>query len=203
MGIHIEIQDNFLDVAELFAKHQKHIVAAARFSINRSLLTVRQESIPMIRKNLNMGVTAVRKRAEIERTRGGGFRSLVGSVDYSVEPVRMIEFVKGSKQPIKQKGIPVRKRRKLKVEVRPGKRIKLPGAFIQRKKSIQVFRRMGTGRFRKQSVPSIGWVVFNRDGIHKKLVKVGQDRFKELFFGEVQKRIDGTVKTFNNSKSLK
>lgn len=203
MSIHIEIQDNFLEVAEIFAKHQKHVVAAARFSINRSLLTVRNESIPMIRKHLNMKVGAVRKRAAIERTKGGGLRSLIGAVDYSVTPVGLIEFVKGNKQPIKQKGIKVAKRRKVKIEIRPGRRLTLKSAFIQKVKTTQVFRgRRGIG-FHKQGVPSIGWVVFNRDGIHRKLVGIGQDRFKELFNSEIQKRIDGTVKTFNNSQAAK
>lgn len=203
MGLYIQIEHNFLEVASLFDKHKKEIVKAARFGINRSLLTIRQESIPMIKRNINMKTTAIRKRAKIERVRGGGLSSLQGSVDYSTIPVGLIEFIKGSKQPISQKGVPVKKRRKLRIEITPGRRLTLKSAFIQKVRSTQVFKgRRGKG-FHKQGVPSIGWVVFNRDNIANKLMFIGQDRFKKLFNEDLQKRIDGTFAAFNSRTKVK
>lgn len=203
MGIDITIDHNFDQLEGLLDDIKaKAAIQAARHSINRTLLTVRQKSIERIRKNLNVKVGTLRKKhLVIDRAKGGNLFTLEGQIKYNTTPIPMLEFVQGSKQPRPKKGIPIAKRKPLKARIRPGKTIKLRKAFIADAKTKQVFKG-GKGRgFKKQGVTSVGFV-FNKPTIRKQLIALAQKRFSELFVKDFEARVSGAVKS-RNTKGLR
>ncbi len=193
MSLDIEITSTLLDAAKMFdGIDPREVAKAARRSINRTLLTLRKESLKRIPEHLKVKPKTLRERyIRLNKAQGG--TNFEGSIDFSSEPIPMIEFVKGSKEPIKQKGVKVSRRRKLKVEITPGKRFILRKAFIQRVLSKQVFKRpAGKDNFKKQGVPSVGTIVVQR-GIGKELVTIGGQRFAELFAADINARLQGFV----------
>jgi hypothetical protein len=193
MSLDIEITSTLLDAAKMFdGIDPREVGKAARRSINRTLLTLRKESVQRIPEHLKIKAKTLRDRyIRLNKAQGGN--NYEGSIDFSSEPIPMIEFVKGSKEPIKQKGVKVSRRRKLKVEITPGKRFVLRKGFIQRVLSKQVFKRpAGKDNFKKQGVPSVGTIVIQR-GIGKDLVDIGAARFSELFVADLNARLKGFV----------
>lgn len=94
--------------------------------------------------------------AQVKANRSTPLSSIFAHIRTDNKPVSLIHFVRGKKEPANQKGIPVKRRKKVKVQIMRGKTETRPKAFIQRVKgSVQVFNR-GSGRtMKKQSVPSI------------------------------------------------
>lgn len=198
MGLKVELDATELtqDLKNVLNEFKtKTVVQAARRAINRSLIGVRQKSLDDIRKQFNVKERDLRKRMAVHRATGGTLETLVGSVSYSLESFPMIGFVKGSKAPIAQKGIPVKRRRKLKAQIEKGKTIVLKRAFIQKgPKSTQVFKSRKAGGFKKQGVRSIGHMVEKR-GLGDKFATYGAKRFRAEFLRELQVRAQGIVKT--------
>ena len=113
----------------------------------------------------------------------------------SDRPTSLIKFVMGSKQPRKQKGIKVKRRKDIKTRyVKGGKITKVRGAFIARGKNnnVQVFRRnpntktirTAAGRTNphiiKQSGPVI-WVRFLRDDFRRPIETEVAIKFQKEF----------------------
>lgn len=94
--------------------------------------------------------------AKVKANRSTPLSSIFAHIRTSNKPISLIHFVRGKKEPANQKGIPVKRRKKLKVQIMRGKTETRPHSFIQRAKgNIQVFNR-GSGRnIKKQSVPSV------------------------------------------------
>lgn len=168
------------------------VVQAARRAINRTLLGVRQKSLDDIRSRLNVKERDLRKRMRVHKAQGNSLATLEGSVSYSTDSFPLLSFVKGSKAPIKQKGIPVARRRRLKVEIEKGKVFTVKGAFIQRKHSVQVFRKLKKAGFKKQGIRSLGFMITNR-GLGESLQDYGQRRFVKEFFRELDVRASKIV----------
>lgn len=184
MSIDINISSD-LDSLEgyLDDMKQKALTNSVRNAMNRTLLTLRKKSIELIRVRLKIKVGVIRKKhLNISRAKGGSVRNMEAKIMYNTQPIPLIEFIKGSKQPRNQKGIKVRKRKPLKAEITPGKRIRLKTAFIADIKTKQVFKRAGpdTRRVKKQGVVSVGFIFQNR-GMRKELQSLGGKRFSELF----------------------
>lgn len=187
----------------------KDVVQAGRRAINRTVVGVRQKSLNEIRKGFNIKERDLRKRMDMQKAQGNSLGKMEGSVGYSEKPIDMMSFVKGSKDPIKQKGIPVKKRRKLKVEIRKGQPKTLKKAFIQKSKTggSQVFkskRAQGKGnptRFKKQGTRSVASMV-NELGYGNKFTKYAGRRFEREFLRELQTRAKGIVKSakYGNKK---
>ena len=193
MSLDIEITSTLLDAAKMFdGLNPREVGKSARRAINRTLLTLRKESLKQIPEHLKIKPKTLRDRyIRLNKAQGGN--NYEGSIDFSSEPIPMIEFVRGSKDPIKQKGIKVKRRKKLRVEITPGKRFVLRRGFIQRVLSKQVFKRPeGKEGFKKQSTPSVGMIVLKR-GIGKALVDMGAQRFSELFVADLNARLKGFV----------
>ena len=193
MSLDIEITSTLLDAAKMFdGIDPREVGKAARRAINRTLLTLRKESVQKIPEHLKIKAKVLRDRyIQLNKAQGGN--NYEGSIDFSSEPLPLIEFVKGSKEPIKQKGVKVKRRRKLRVEITPGKRFVMRKAFIQRVRSKQVFKRpQGQDNFKKQGVPSVGTIVIQR-GIGKELVDIGGARFAELFAADLNARLNKFV----------
>lgn len=181
------------------------VVQSARRAINRTVQGVRQKSVDDIRKRLNVKEKDLRKRMRFSNAKGATLKELEGNVSYSETSLPMMLFVKGSKQVIQQKGIAVKKRRKLKFEVAKGKTFTAQSSFIQknkRKKSnggtetfgAQVFRgRRGEG-FKKQAIASIGAMVSKR-GLGERFQAYAGERFQKEFARELNIRAKGIVNT--------
>ena len=200
MGIEISIEDNF-DNLEGFLDDlkSKAAIEATRFSINRTLLTVRERSVQKIRDRLNVKVGVLKKKhLRMKKAKGGTLMSMQGLLLYNANAIPLLEFVTGSKQPREQKGIPIAKRKPLKARIRPGKTIKLRKAFIADVVTKQVFKRAGgnTRRVKKQGVTSIGFV-FNQGRFRKDIQTLGGKRFTELFEREYKRRVFNAAKRRN------
>jgi len=191
MSIEISVEDNF-DALEGYLDDLKANAAiqAARFSLNRTLLTLRERSVQRIRERLNVKVGVLKKKhLVIDKAKGGSLATMEGLIKYNTTPIPMLEFVSGSKQPRAKKGIPVKKRKPLKARIRPGKTIKLRKAFIADANSRQVFKG-GKGKgFKKQGVTSVGFI-FKKQPIRTELQILGGRRFTELFTREYARRVD-------------
>lgn len=166
---------------------------AAVRSANRAGVSLRAQSARAMRERYNLPIggsskggggtvpPGLKSSIEIEKARYKSGRG-VGEV-YSVlrtndKPVSMIHFVRGQKTPAIQKGIKVKKRKKLKVAITRGNVRPLAGAFILKAKgSVQVYRRVG-GTLHKQSVPSL-WRLLEKPELKSKLELFGRERFEE------------------------
>lgn len=175
---------------------QRDVVQAARRAINRTVTGVRQKSLDEIRKSYNVKEKTLKTRMRVQNAQGNKISEMEGAVEYSDNPISMINFVKGSKAPLKQKGVPVKRRRKLKAEVKKGKTFIVKGGFIQKAKKgedkTQVFKgRRGKG-FKKQGTRSVASMV--RDlGFGDIFTGYAQKRFEKEFYRELQVRAKGIV----------
>lgn len=194
MGLEISIEDNFAEVAETLGMVAvKFSGASARFAVNRTLLTLRKESIQKITSVLKISPRTLREKyIDIQKAKGSRLSEVFGIISFSGAPIPLIEFVRGNSDVAPQKGIPIKNRRKVRVEITPGKRFVVPHAFIQRVHSTQVFKRGKNQGFKKQGIRSVGSTVITR-GIAKDLVAIGQQRFREVFLADLKARIAGYV----------
>lgn len=198
MSIDIDVSHNFFQIEKFFADfNKKQNVPALKRAVNRAAISVRKEGIIQIRKHLKLKVSDVRKRTRVSKSRAGisgtRFKTVESRVYFSGNPIPLLAFVTGSKQPRDQKGIAVSRRKGIKVQIKPGRKIKLRHAFIADVQSKQVFKRSGTGKspLKKQGVPSIGTVVNStKRRIRPRLQAVAQSRFNTVFVQEINARLD-------------
>lgn len=202
MAIDINISSNFDDVVKALDDLKvNQVLQAARFAINRTLITLRKESTQRISEKLNIKQSTLKdKYIVMNKAKGGKLGELVGSLDFSGSPIPVLEFVKGAKTALVQKGIPVAKRRKLKVEITPGKPFIMKGAFIQRVHSLQVFKGRRSKGFHKQGIRSLAYLLVNR-GIGDGLVTFGQQRFTQIFLDDLRKRMNNVFETADNKSA--
>jgi len=160
MAVDISITSNILDAAMEMKNYSNQVVVqSARKAINRSLTTGRKLSRKSLRERLNIknkDIGNKSRKMRIQKARGGRMASLTGSLEFETTPLPMLMFIKGKKTPIKQRGVKLRKRRKLKAEVYRGKKLNMAPAFIQKVRTTQVFRRQASGKLHRQSAPSVG-----------------------------------------------
>lgn len=199
MSLYIDISIDLAEALEgLKQLDSKEVYRAARRAANRTLLTLRKESINLLRQEINLKPGKLRdKYIWLEKAKGAS--AVEAAICFSSQPVPLLDFVRGSqnKSTDDQKGVPVKRRKKLRVEIVPGKRFTMKRAFIQRVKSKQVFNRTGPkGPFKAQSTPSIGAIVMSRKrGVGDALVDIGQRRFAELFTADLEARLNKRFKT--------
>lgn len=193
MSLDIRIDFDSSIAEELLGRlSYKQIAKITQRSMNTTIVSLRQKAIDETRKKVKVREGVLRKKYTwIERARGNNLHGMEAVLNFSSHPLPLLEFVKGSKNVIAQKGIPIKKRRKLKFEITPGKVFKQAGAFIQRgPKSKQVFKRTDAGRFKKQGTPSIGEIVVER-GITERLRVIGAARLQSAFNKELQAILKG------------
>ena len=199
MSFDVKLTDNFFEVLDAFKELDTNaILSAARRALNRTIVTVRKESFVEIKRHVKVKSGELRKDYTwLEKAKGGGVDSVEAAVHFSRAPLPLLLFVKGSKTPIQQKGIRVKARRRLTVEIQPGKKLKIQSGFIQRVKSLQVFKRKSSGGLAKQGTPSVAHIVLTK-GIGPRLAQLAQERLnvnvlKELDYqlGKARARIRG------------
>ncbi len=203
MSLEINILNNLHAMDDFLSDFKvKVAVQATRSAINRTLVSTRKEAVKTLRTRLNIKSTTLkRKHISLSKVRGGSLSSMTGSINFNDNPMPLLDFVKGHKNIIKQKGIKVKKRRKLKVEVVKGKKITLKTAFIQKVNSKQVFKR-GSSGFKRQAVSSIGtWV--SRRAFKKPIMREARARFNIEFDRQYSFRMDRALGKVKSSKVRK
>lgn len=197
MGLNAKITTNLLDIASALNElGQKHLFRAVRRSITRSLPTMRASSVEMIKRDIKLKSGFIRKGTQVNKVRGSSLLNIEGSIGYDSTPIPMMEFVRGNKNPIQQKGIKVKSRRKLRVEIRPGRKVVLAHAFIQKVRTLQVFKRKKERRLAAQGVHSIAHEVF-RSYKANRIAEAGLKKFESEFEREWAIRLEGLIKDVN------
>lgn len=148
--------------------HREAIPKAMRVSIKKTIPTYKKAAVDEVFKRYKLRKGAIGRLMKTKTiTRGKDIDTYFGVVDIKKKTINLIEFVKGSKKPRAQGGIPVGKRKGIKIEIKRGNVIRGRDRFIVRTKGRNsVFRRFAdakstgrgkqrTGRpMKRQSVPS-------------------------------------------------
>jgi hypothetical protein len=151
----------------------KALPAATRKALNKTLDLARTQMNKDFRQERKIKIGELKKKFQrVKKARGNAITRMVAEVIPSMRRPSLIRFVVGQKTPRSQKGISVRRRRALRTQVRPGRKIKRKHLFIARGKggAYQVFQRMRSKRFPigKRSVPSFAHV-FRTTGMGRRL----------------------------------
>lgn len=190
MSLNISITSNVVDAIAAMEKIPDKIVwDATRASINRAMVTGRKEAGKTLRERLNVKSRDMKKKTKITKAKGSSLRSLEGVLSFDDTPQPLIDFVRGNKNLIKQKGVKIKKRRKIKVEITRGKKFHLKGGFIQKARSKQLFKRGKSGGFYKQSAPSIGEFIMRKQFKHP-VVKAMRVSFNKNLKNQVEFRME-------------
>lgn len=188
MGINVNISlEKDLNEIKVFLDEfrTKALVNATRKSFNRTVSTLRTRSNKEVREHRKLKAGEINRRFfRVMKARGSRLDRLEASLDISGDPISLIRFVKGDKNPRNQKGIKVKKRKPLKVEVKPGRRVQLKSAFIAKGSGgkNQIFRRR-TGKRNpivKQSVPALS-TLFSRDRFRAPLEAFANAKLSQEF----------------------
>ena len=204
MSLEFSLETNIAGIEQWLDNDlMKMVDQAARRSINRTMTSTRKETVKLLRQRLNIKAGITKKRdTRIRKATGGTLDTMEGVLSFSDKPMPMMQFVRGSKDIIKQKGIKVKKRKKVRVEIQRGKKFVMKGAFIQKAKTRQVFKSDKTGGFYKQSAPSIGeWI--NRQGIKMKIEKHAQKVYTKNFEHEFNFRFNKKADSIGRLKLKK
>ena len=148
---------------------------------------------------MNLSATEIKRRIHVLKAKGGSLRSVQAALSFSGVPISMIHFVVGNKQPIKQAGKKVKKRRKLKARIKSGTTIKLNGAFIQDIQSKHVFRHKGKGRrARKVSTKSLAKIIVEKQ-IDRMFEQIVTKRFQREFQKQITWRWGKTAQKYSRT----
>lgn len=122
MGVNLNISKDSLEKVDVFLDKlkTKALVNATRKSMNRSISALRTKANKEIRAKRKLKVSEINKRFfRITKAKGSNLSTLEAKLEVSGEAVSLIRFVVGQKEPRDQKGIPVAKRKLVRVEVKP------------------------------------------------------------------------------------
>lgn len=204
MTIEINIAHN-LDALEpwIHEMQGKAVTQSVKRAINRTLISVRLISIKMFKKRLNKKQTAFyKKKIKTFKAMGSDINRMQGVMIYDGKTIPLLEFISGSKDIIKQKGIAIKKRRKLRASVKPGKKFQVKGAFIQKVNSKQVFKGKRGQGLKKQGVSSLG-TIMQRQSFRPLLEKIAVGKFKKEFIRDLQFRINKATEKVNSARMRK
>lgn len=176
-----------LDQVKVFLNEVKTraLVRATRKSMNRSLSALQTRANKKAREHRKLKAREIKKDFfNLKKAKGNHLHRIEAELGVSGRPMSLLRFVVGQKEPRRQKGIPMRSRRKVQVEVRPGRKVKLDSAFIAKGKGgkNQVFRRRTKSRapIVKQSVPALS-TLFARKKIETPLRLFARRHFLKEF----------------------
>lgn len=202
MGINIDITSNIASVMASIDDINKQVFyQSIRASIGKALVAGRAYSAQKLRQRLNIKSGMVKSKIGMTKPTGSSLHSLEGVLSFDTTPQPLIDFVKGNKDVIKQKGIKIKKRRALRVEITKGKIWKMKGAFIQQVKSKQVFRRGKSGKFYKQSAPSIAHFINEaklKDPVIARMNRIFMTNLKNQYDFRMERLIAKTGKNYNS-----
>ncbi len=194
MSFKVEIQDNLIEGFQVFDKLRKtEVFRAARTAINRTLTTLRKDSVIEIKKEMRIQSSVLKnKYIWLDKAKGKSLNSLSGSVVYQSRGLQLIDFLRGTKAITQQKGIPIKRRKKVRVEVTPGKRFVVAGGFIQKttSKGLQIMKGGKVkGHMKMQTAPSLGALLLNeKKKLGARLQTRGAEVFQKNFIRELEYR---------------
>lgn len=196
----VNIDTNFHDFKDMMDDlGNRDIGASARTAINRAMTRGQSQVVKQLKKDINLRSTPIKDRITIIKAKGTMMHKMEGVMIFSGNPIPLKEFVIGPKTNIEQKGIKIRKRRKIKVKFKPGKTIKVAGAFIQKVNSQQLFRHKGKGRrVRKLAASSLAVIAF-RQPRRKRLEDTLMGRFDKVFKQQLQWRHSRTSMAYSKT----
>lgn len=204
MAFKVQIQDNIREAFHSFDQLKRsEIKNAARRAISRTLTTLRKESVITIKKELRISSSLLKnKYIFIDRVSGKRLNEIQGSVVYQSRGLNLIDFVKGTKAVTPQKGVKVKRRKKVRVEITPGKRFIVAGGFITQtaSKGLQVMKRDSkvNGHLLMQTGPSLGALLLNeKKRVGARLQAQGLEIFNKNFQHELKFRLNKMLNSVN------
>lgn len=204
MAFKVDIKSNIQQAFHSFdGLNRKEIGRAAKRSINRTLTTLRKESVPIIQQDVRIKSTVLKQYISLVKAEGKGLL-VTGSLVFQSRGLPLSLFVKGALRATPQKGVKVNKRKAVKVQIKPGKTYVVKGAFIAQtaSKGLQVMKRKIGSFPRMQTTPSIGQLLLNEN--RNKIAATLQNRGAELFQKNFQRDLEFRVtKAFANIKAPK
>ena len=145
--------------------NRKATPKAHRLALNKMIVSVRLESIRRTKIHFKLKTKPIKDRMRITRARGGNIKTLVATLSIQDRPLNLLLFKTGNKEPKSQKGLRIKNRPRVKVQVRPGKKVLLKKAFVQTGRGNKNFifrRRSSKSRpIVKQTAPSLH-ILFSR-----------------------------------------
>lgn len=144
-------------------------------TISTNIISARQQAQVEFRKEVRVSAREMKSRFKIKKD----FKKLRATMGVTNDGFPMIMFVKGRKQPRKQRGVKVKNRRPLKVEVKPGLVESRPDLFIVRKDGqSHVYRQNkdwqpgqeGSHKLFRQTVPPPSWLLLRQEPPRHRLV---------------------------------
>lgn len=184
MGLEISIEHNLKKVdANLKLLQKKLLPKAMKQALNKTLNRVVTKTSREFRdKERNMKVGLIKKKyIRKYKATGNNIATMQAKMWISGRGLHLLEFVRGSKDPRPQKGIAVRKRKKLKVRIRPSKTVTRKKLFIAKGHGGRnmVFRRQNNklvktpdqkGPLAAQTVPGYA-SIFRKLRFNQKIVR--------------------------------
>lgn len=160
-------------------------------STNRVATSLRAQAARKVKEKYNLPITGTSKGGqgrtppgikpsmEIQKARRGKTLSDIFSViRTSTKPISLIHFVKGNKNPANQKGVTIKRRKKLRYAVQRGNvRVASRAFILSTKNSVQVFKHRDSSLM-KQSIPSV-WRLLEKANIKNQLEVFGRQRFEQ------------------------
>jgi hypothetical protein len=193
MSINIDISSNIAVIMKSFPELNDEVFyQSIRYSIGKALIAGRTQAAKGLRERLNIKSGDVKRKIGMTKPKASSMASLEGILSFDNTPLPLLDFVKGSKEVIKQEGIKVKKRRVLRVEITKGKAFKMKGGFIQRVRSTQVFRRGRSGKFKKQSAPSIAHFI-EQEKLKIPVIRAMKDSFRANIKNQYEFRLNRLI----------
>lgn len=143
-GFQITIEDNLDEIIARYGLMRKEeIPKATRSALNKGMDTQFTGFTKAIRKRRKIKLKDLKRFVKKRPVRAKNVDRMESRVEISGRKVGTINFVIGKKEPRKQKGISVRKRRRIRIEIKPGRRKVKKDAFIAKGKGgkYQLFQR--------------------------------------------------------------
>jgi len=200
MGIEIDISSNIthamlsLDTMSRSVFYQSVIVA-----LNKAGIAGRTQAVKNLRTRLDVQSRDLKKKVVLRKARQGwgvGFNSLAIVLEFADNPQPLHHFVRRNKGHTNQKGIKVKKRKGVKVQITRGKTFTIKNAFIRTVETKQVFKRAKSGGFKKQSAPSLA------EFIQKELMKEAViQRMKQSFRTNLKNQYEFRMERFRQKQS--
>lgn len=195
MSISIDLKSNLNKVtANFFPGCEKAIVRAARSAMSKTLTSLRAESNRQVRTKMALKAGDLNKDwfKETKLLKGNSFKSLdkfIAVLHVRNKPISFIKLVRGSAKPYNQKGVRIKARKKLRIEIKKGKVVKYRDLFIARANGgvYHVFRRAPKGQrgvLHKQSAPSVHFL-FEKAEFRRPIESTIGKRLQELFISQL------------------
>ncbi len=150
MSLNLSLESNLKKITITLDKiRTKAMVTAARQGLNKTLSKMNTLSANAVKQRRNLKVGIIKRKFFTQiKAKGSTLDRLEASLIVSAKPISAITYIVGKREPRSQKGITIRKRKKVKVRIRPGKTTILPNAFLAKGKSgnTQIFRRKKRGK---------------------------------------------------------